>query len=149
MHGRAPPQMPSESWTTDVQFRLLLGCGALVSAVPLIAAFYAPEAPLPPAAAARFGRGGSGVNADGGYDEDETEFSGQLLAPAEGSADTLLAAPGAWTHWLTLIGTGGAFARVPPLWGLCTRNYGLPPRPQGRGSSTTSRVRGPATHQCP
>ena len=84
-------------------------CGALVAAVPLIAALYAPEPPPEPRPK-RYSRGG--VNDDGGYESEagDSEYAGNLIVPVMPEEDPafVFTSPGAWTHWLTLIGTGGA-----------------------------------------
>ena len=53
------------------------------------------------------------MNADGGFEDNdsELEYAGHLVPPpgsVTGGGDAAaLGSPGSWTHWLTLVGTGG------------------------------------------
>lgn len=126
--------------------------GALVSAVPLIAAVYAPEEPLP-SAAAKLSRGSYGLNADGGYEYDaESDYTagGGLVSADSGTPPGgAFASRSSWSHWLTLIGTGGE----PPA--DCCAGAPTPihsplhSSSQARGSSTTSPTTRPTSSRRP
>jgi MFS family permease len=115
--------MPHATWTTDVQFRVLLGCGSLVALVPLIAAFYAPEGPAAAGSSGHksaFRRASQGTADYYGLNvgsEKAAGARGAFFMDDDGDVVPAAAARGgrgstSWEHWVTLIGTGGGYART-------------------------------------
>ena len=93
--------VPSDaSWAASLQFRLIVGVGALVASVPLVVAFRArevhPKEHLPPRSSTR--------RTQGVYLPVATEAEGDNILQVQAQSSQ---SPERQSPWITLIGTGG------------------------------------------
>ncbi len=126
--------LPKAEWTTSVQFRLILACGALVAMVPLVAAFYSSDTVVkvePFSAEVQVDSSSiealdvvppvmqsftSVVEQEDNKNVDTLKDTSRLLSgrnltsPRQSGAVTVsepLGSNGMHANWMTLIGTGG------------------------------------------
>ena len=114
---------PGSAWAADAQFRVIVGFGAVVAAIPLVAACYAREVvppkeePPPPPRTSRQPQGtysevqssDAAEEVDDGVADPPASLSPAAALEGSAAAAAVPRPPPPAAAWLTLVGTGGTW----------------------------------------